>query len=46
MEAKDIHKEIQPIWPAFICGYPIYIYIYFDGKTAGGSLVQYKRTLH
>jgi hypothetical protein len=23
MEAKDIHKEMLPIWAAFICGYPL-----------------------
>jgi hypothetical protein len=21
--AKDIHKELLPIWAAFICGYPL-----------------------
>src|SRR5215475_2277407 len=23
MEAKDIHKEMLPIWAAFLCGYPL-----------------------
>jgi hypothetical protein len=23
MEAKDIHKEILPMWAAFLCGYPL-----------------------
>jgi hypothetical protein len=23
MEAKDNHKEMLPIWAAFLCGYPL-----------------------
>jgi hypothetical protein len=23
--AKDIHKEMLPIWAAFLCGYPLWI---------------------
>jgi hypothetical protein len=23
MEANDIHKEMLPIWAAFLCGYPL-----------------------
>jgi hypothetical protein len=23
MEAKDIHKEMLPVWAAFLCGYPL-----------------------
>jgi hypothetical protein len=26
--AKDIHKEVLPIWAAFLCGYPL-LYPYF-----------------
>jgi hypothetical protein len=27
MEAKDIHKEMLPIWAAFPCGYPLYFFV-------------------
>jgi hypothetical protein len=26
MEAKDTHKEMLPIWAAFLCGYPLLPY--------------------
>jgi hypothetical protein len=26
VEAKDIHKEMLPIWAAFLCGYPLLPY--------------------
>jgi hypothetical protein len=26
MEAKDIHKEMLPIWETFLCGYPLLPY--------------------
>jgi hypothetical protein len=26
--AKDIHKEMLPIWAAFLCGYPLFTYFF------------------
>jgi hypothetical protein len=28
IEAKDIHKEMLPIWAAFLCGYPSLPYLF------------------
>jgi hypothetical protein len=32
--AKDIHKEMLPIWTAFLCGYPLLHPYFFSTKNA------------
>jgi hypothetical protein len=35
--ANDIHKEMLPIWAAFVCGYPLLPYI-LPTKTHNATL--------
>jgi hypothetical protein len=35
--AKDIHKEMLPIWAAFLCGYPLFPY-FLPTKTKNATL--------
>jgi hypothetical protein len=40
--SKDIHKEMLPIWAAFICGYPLlhpYFFAHKKRKTPRCSIV-------
>jgi hypothetical protein len=32
--AKDIHKEMLPMWAAFLCGYPLLHPYFFAHKNA------------
>jgi hypothetical protein len=37
---KDIHKEMLPIWAAFLCGYPLLHPYFLTTKTAQRHAVQ------
>jgi hypothetical protein len=36
--AKDIHKEMLPIWAAFLCGYPLLNPYFMPQKTHNATL--------
>jgi hypothetical protein len=36
--AKDIHKELLPIWGAFLCGYPLLHPYFLPTKTHNATL--------
>jgi hypothetical protein len=36
--AKDIHKEMLPMWAAFLCGYPLLQYFLPTNKTHNATL--------
>src|SRR5215475_1362941 len=39
IEAKDIHKEMLPIWAAFLCGYPLLHSYFLPTKNAQSHAV-------
>jgi hypothetical protein len=41
--AKDIDKEIQPIWTAFLCGYPL-LHPYFCPQKTHNATLFYRGT--
>jgi hypothetical protein len=50
MEAKDIHKDMLPIWAAFLCGYLLLLYFWPQKKHKAtlfyrGTCIQERRHL-